>query len=60
MDFPEGWDLLKKADPSIERCRERYLDPERGTAAWVALPRGTLDRFLDEIHESSVVVTLPW
>jgi hypothetical protein len=60
LDHPANRDLLQRAGPSAKACRERYLAPDRGTAAWVALPPGTLDRVSEEIPESSVVIIRAW
>lgn len=60
LDFPENIDLLDEGRPSADECRAHYLHPDRGTAALVALPRGTLDRFRDEIPEAFVVIILAW
>lgn len=64
LALSENYELLPNADPSAKECRDRYLDPARGTAARVELPRRTLDRlprgslhsFIVDIPESCVVV----
>jgi hypothetical protein len=60
LDLSEGENLWNQALPSMEQCHERYLHPDSGSAAWVELPRRPLAQLVDEVPETSVVVTMYW